>query len=90
MVKIQPDSAGSTGDMGLIPRLGRSPREGNCNLFQYTFPENPMDRGAWEATDHGDIESNTTEHAHTHIYIHARQQKRLKYSLNTKTIKNKV
>ena len=68
MVKIQPASAGSTGDMGLIPRLGRSPREGNCNLFQYTFPENPMDRGAWEATDHGVTESNTTEHAHTHIY----------------------
>ena len=45
-----------------------------------------MARGAWEATDHGVAESDTTEHAHTHKYIHARQQKRLKYSLNTKTI----
>ena len=90
MVKIQPASAGSTGDMGLISQFGRSPGEGNGNLFQYTFLENPRDTGAWEATDHGVTESDTTEHAHTHIYIHARQQKRLKYSLNTKTIKNKV
>ena len=31
----------------LIPGSGRSPREGNSNPFQYSFLENPMDRGAW-------------------------------------------
>ena len=27
------------------PELGRSPREENGNTLQYSFPENPMDRG---------------------------------------------
>ena len=35
----------STGDWGLIPGLGRSPREGHGNLLQYSCLENPMDRG---------------------------------------------
>ena len=35
------------GDLGLIPRLGRSPGEGNGNLLQYSCMENPMDGGAW-------------------------------------------
>ena len=39
-----------TGDVGLIPGLGRSPREGNGNPLQYSCLENPMDRGAWQAT----------------------------------------
>ena len=39
--------------MGLIPGLGRSPGEGNGNLFQDPCLENPMDRGAWWLTDHG-------------------------------------
>ena len=37
----------------MIPGLGRSPGEGNGNPLQYSFLENPMDRGAWQATDHG-------------------------------------
>jgi len=28
-------------------------REGNGNLLQYSSLENPMDRGAWQATVHG-------------------------------------
>ena len=32
---------------GSIPRLGRSPGEGNGNPLQYCCLENPMDRGAW-------------------------------------------
>ena len=43
-VKNLPASAGDTGDTGLIPG------EGNGNLFQYSYLENPMDRGAWWAT----------------------------------------
>ena len=34
---------GDAGDEGLIPRSGRSPREGNGNPLQYPCLENPMD-----------------------------------------------
>ena len=33
-------------DMGSIPGLGRSPREGNGNPLWYSCLRNPMDRGA--------------------------------------------
>ena len=46
-------SACSAGDLGLIPESGRSPGEGNGNPLQYSFLENPMDVGAWQATVHG-------------------------------------
>ena len=36
-----------TGDLGLIPGLGRSPGEGNGNPLQHSCLENPMDKGAW-------------------------------------------
>ena len=42
-------SACNAGDLGLIPRLGRSPGEGNGNPLQYSCLENPMDQGAWRA-----------------------------------------
>ena len=35
------------GDLDSIPRLGRSPGEGNGNPLQYSCLENSMDRGAW-------------------------------------------
>ena len=56
-------------DVGLIPRLGRSPGGGHSNPFQYSCLENPMDRGAWWATVHGAAKSRTwlsTDLAHTH------------------------
>ena len=34
----------------------RSPERGNGNPLQYSCLENPMDRGAWQATIHGVIE----------------------------------
>ena len=40
-------SAYNVGVLGSIPRLGRSPGEGNGNPLQYSCLENPMDRGAW-------------------------------------------
>ena len=40
-------------DVGLIPGLGRSPREGNGNPLQYSYLRNPMDRGAWWAQSMG-------------------------------------
>ena len=33
----------NVGDLGLIPGLGRSPREGNGYPLQYSGPENSMD-----------------------------------------------
>ena len=39
-------------DGGLIPGSGRSPGEGNGNPLQYSYLENPMDRGAWRPTVH--------------------------------------
>ena len=40
-------------DLGLILGLGRSPGEGNSYPFQYSGLENPMNRGARQATVHG-------------------------------------
>ena len=40
-------SARNVGDLGFIPRLGRSPGEGNSNPLQYSCLEDSMDRGAW-------------------------------------------
>ena len=37
----------NAGDLGSIPRLGRSPGGGHGNPLQYSCLENPMDRGAW-------------------------------------------
>ena len=37
----------------MIAGSGRSPTEGNGTPLQYSCLENPMDRGAWEATVHG-------------------------------------
>ena len=51
----------NAGDMGSIPGLGRSPGEGNGNPFQYSYPENPMDRGDWRDTVHGDTDSDPME-----------------------------
>jgi len=53
------ESACNAGDLGLIPGSGRSPGEGNGNLLQYSCLENPMDRGAWQATVHGVAKSQT-------------------------------
>ena len=39
------ESACNTGDLRLIPGSGRSPGEGDGNPFQYSYLENPMDRG---------------------------------------------
>ena len=33
--------------------VGKIPREGNGDPLQYSFLENPMYRGAWQATFHG-------------------------------------
>ena len=40
-------SACNAGDLGSIPRSGRSPEEGNGNPLQYFCLESSMDGGAW-------------------------------------------
>ena len=50
MIKNLPAKAGDVKDVGSIPGSGRSPGEGNGNPLQYSSLENPMDRGAWQAT----------------------------------------
>ena len=51
--KKKKESACNSGDAGSIPGSGRSSGEGNGNPLQCSCLENPMDRGAWQATDHG-------------------------------------
>ena len=53
------ESAWNAGNLGLIPGLGRSPGGGHGNALQYSCLENPMDRGAWRATDQGTAKSRT-------------------------------
>ena len=53
------ESACNSGDLGLIPGLGRSPGEGNDYPLQYSGLENSMDRGAWWAIVHGVAKSRT-------------------------------
>ena len=53
MVKNPPANAGDVGDMGSIPGPGRSPGGGDGNPLQHPCLENPMDRGAKQATVHG-------------------------------------
>ena len=45
--------------MGSILGSGRSPGGGHGNLLQYSCLENPMDRGAWQATVHRVTKSRT-------------------------------
>ena len=53
-------SACNVGDPSSIPGSGRSPGEGNGNPLHYSCLENPIDRGAWQATvQHGVAKSQT-------------------------------
>ena len=61
MVKNLPANARDIRDAGSIPGSGRSPGERNGNPLQYSCLENPMDRGAWQATVHSVAESDMTE-----------------------------
>ena len=55
------ESACNEGDLGLIPRLGRSPGGGHGSPLQFLAWRIPMDRGAWRATVHAVTESDMTE-----------------------------
>ena len=53
------ESTCNAGDWGSIPGSGRCPGQGNGNPLQYSCLENPMDRGASQATVHGVTKSWT-------------------------------
>ena len=53
MEKNQPANAGDIKDVGLFPGSGRSPGEGHGNPLQYSYLENPMDRGDCRVAVHG-------------------------------------
>ena len=57
VVKNPPANAGGVGS---IPRLGRSPGEGNGKPLWCSCLENPMDRGTWWATVHRVAEESDT------------------------------
>ena len=50
---IDKETGCNAGDSSLILGLRKSPGKGNVNPLQYSCLENPMDRGAWQATVHG-------------------------------------
>ena len=55
------ESACSVGDLGSIPGSRKSSGEGNDNPLQYSCLQNPMERGAWQATVYGVAELDMTE-----------------------------
>ena len=61
MVKNLPANAGNVRDAGLIPGLGRSSGGWHSNPLQYSCLENPMGRGACQATVHRVAELDTTQ-----------------------------
>ena len=70
MVKNLPANARDIGDVGSIPRSGRSLGRGSGNPLQYSCLDNPMDGGAWQTSLWGGNVSDTTEwlstqHTHT-------------------------
>ena len=48
-------------DTSSIPGSGRSLGGGRGNPLQYSFLENPLDRGVWQAVVHSISESDMTE-----------------------------
>ena len=63
-VKASPSNAG---DLGSIPGLGRFPGGSHGNPLQYSYLENPMDWGAWWATVHRAVKSQTRLWMHAHM-----------------------
>ena len=59
VVKNLPATAEYVRHMGLIPGSRRSPGGGNDNPLQYSFLENPMNRGGWWDVVHRVAKSRT-------------------------------
>ena len=61
VVKNLPGNAGDIRDLGSIPGWGRYPGGWHGNPVQYSHLENPLDRGAWQATVHGILQARILE-----------------------------
>ena len=59
-----------TRDMGSILGLGRSPGGWHGNPLQHSCLENPMDRGAWQATVHRVTKSQTQQSNLAQLHRH--------------------
>ena len=59
VVNNLPANAEDIRDMGFIPQLEKSPGVGSGNSLQHFSMENPMNRGAWQATVHEIAKSQT-------------------------------
>ena len=59
VVKNLPADARDLKDAGSIPGSGRTPGGGHGNPLKYSCLETLMERGAWWATVHGVIKSQT-------------------------------
>ena len=54
---------------GSVPGSERFPGKGDGNPLQHSCPENPTERGAWQATILRVTELDMTERAYTYIHI---------------------
>ena len=61
VIKNLPANAVDAREASSVPGLGTSPGGGNGNPLQYSCWDNPMDRGAWQATVLRVSKSRTTE-----------------------------
>ena len=70
VVKNLPAGTRDAEDTGSVAGLERCPGEGNGYPLQYSGLENPMDRGAWQASPCSYKELDTTEQlsSHTQVY----------------------
>ena len=59
VVENPPATAEDVRDAGSIPGSGRSSGGGHGNPLQYSCLEDPMDRGAWQASVHKAAKSQT-------------------------------
>ena len=65
--KNLPANSGDVRDMSSIPGSGRSPGEGNGYPLQYSYLENPMNRGAWWDRPQGHrVRHDCSDLAHMH------------------------
>ena len=60
-VKNPPANSRAVGDVGSNPWVGKIPWRKKWQPLQYSYQENPIDKGAWWATIHGVAESDMPE-----------------------------
>ena len=68
VVKDSPASVGVPRDASSIPGSVISPGVGNGTPLQRSCLENPMDRGAWQATAHEVAKSQTQLSDYAHMW----------------------